>query len=185
MKRHPGRSPGRRVPLTAIAAVVVMLAACFTHSAPAKASDPDPCSLLTDETILEVQGASVSEHIASTQKAPGFRVLQCLFKTGDFSSSVSVALTLDDGGGGALRYWQERFDVDAPSGGDKEDPPKSVPDLGDAAYWVGDPFTGSLYVLAGDRFLRISIGGVADEDHRLSRSRTLAAAAMSEILGSE
>lgn len=181
MKRDARKRRGGHVRSITMVWVGVMLATGFTHAAPAEAPDPDPCSLLSDETILNVQGAPVSERVASTQEASGFRVLQCLFKTSDLSSSVSAVLTVDDGGGGALRYWKERFRVEALSGKVKGDPPRPVPELGDAAFWVGDPFTGALYVLAGERFLRISVGGVADEDARLKRCRALAAAAMLEI----
>jgi hypothetical protein len=44
------------------------------------------------------------------------------------------------------------------------------------AYWVGTPITGALYVLQGDNFVRISIGGVGEESVRIEKSKILAGA---------
>ena len=46
--------------------------------------------------------------------------------------------------------------------------------LGEEAYWTGSPITGALYVLKGDAFLRISVGGEKDESVRIKKAKTLA-----------
>jgi hypothetical protein len=49
------------------------------------------------------------------------------------------------------------------------------------AYWVGTPITGALYVLQGDNFVRISVGGVGEESARIERSKVLARAAVKRL----
>jgi hypothetical protein len=55
------------------------------------------------------------------------------------------------------------------------------PRLGDEAYWVGTPITGALYVLQGDNFVRISVGGVSEESARIEKSKVLARAAVKRL----
>ena len=46
--------------------------------------------------------------------------------------------------------------------------------FGEDAYWVGNVITGALYVLQGDIFLRISVGGVHEESARIEKAQALA-----------
>jgi hypothetical protein len=46
--------------------------------------------------------------------------------------------------------------------------------LGDEAYWSGTNIGGVLYVLKGDRLLRIGIGGGEDKEMKISKSAALA-----------
>ena len=64
------------------------------------------------------------------------------------------------------------------------DKPQPVSGLGDEAFWVADRVTGALYVLHGDIFLRLSVGGVTDEEARLQRARALAESALRRLPGS-
>jgi hypothetical protein len=50
--------------------------------------------------------------------------------------------------------------------------------VGEEAYWTGNPITGALYVLKGNSFLRISVGGSADEEARFQKAKTLAQKAL-------
>jgi hypothetical protein len=63
-------------------------------------------------------------------------------------------------------------DGEADEAGRKAQP---IPALGEEAYWVGGPVTGALYVLQGELFLRISVGGVPKESIRIAKSKSLAA----------
>jgi len=59
--------------------------------------------------------------------------------------------------------------------------PRPVPGLGEEAYWVGSPLAGALYVLQGDLFLRISVGGIPQESTRIAKSKSLANAALPRL----
>lgn len=46
---------------------------------------------------------------------------------------------------------------------------------------MGNPITGILYVLQGDVFLRLSVGGIRKESARLEKSKALARAAIRRL----
>jgi len=47
---------------------------------------------------------------------------------------------------------------------------------------VGNPISGALYVLKGDAFLRISVGGEKDESVRIKKTRTLVQKVLEHLL---
>jgi hypothetical protein len=59
--------------------------------------------------------------------------------------------------------------------------PRAIAGLGEEAYWVGGPIAGALYVLKGNTFLRISVGGIREEPVRIEKSKTLARAALKRL----
>jgi hypothetical protein len=59
--------------------------------------------------------------------------------------------------------------------------PRTIQGIGEQAYWVGSPMTGALYVLKGDTFLRISVGGVREESARIGKSVALARLALKRL----
>ena len=59
--------------------------------------------------------------------------------------------------------------------------PRAISALGEEAYWVGSLLSGALYVLQGDLFLRISVGGVPKESERIAKSKSLAAAILPRL----
>jgi hypothetical protein len=64
---------------------------------------------------------------------------------------------------------------------DEAGKPRLIPALGEEAYWVGSPISGALYVLQGDLFLRISVGGVPKESTRIDKSKSLATAILRRL----
>ena len=58
-------------------------------------------------------------------------------------------------------------------GGARKLPPRRIPDLGEQAFWTGGP-AGGLYILQGDAYVRLGIGGADDEETRIKKSTTLA-----------
>lgn len=60
-------------------------------------------------------------------------------------------------------------------------PPERIDGLGDSAYWMNNPVGGVLYVLKGDRFVRISIGGPDKQAVKLEKSKALAAVALKRL----
>jgi len=131
---------------------------------------------------------------------------QCFFRTAIFAKSVSLALATPDSAKlSALsprEYWRKQFhppeqaerEEGVPAAGQAKAPektkeerekelrkPRPVAGLGDEAYWVGSPITGALYVLKGEVFLRISVGGEKDESVRITKTKTLARKALKRL----
>ena len=69
-------------------------------------------------------------------------------------------------------------DGEADEAGRKAQP---IPALGEEAYWVGGPISGALYVLQGELFLRISVGGAPKESIRIAKSKSLATAILRRL----
>ena len=148
----------------------------------------DPCRLLTDVEVRAVQGHAPTQKIPSEQPAGSFRFTQCLYRTQELSSSVSVALGLpltDSKRSGPRDYWrtqfrrEEREEQEEPD--EKKNKPRRLAGLGDEASWVGDPVTGALYVLRGEVFLRVSVGGPRDQSQKIKDARTLAIYALKRL----
>lgn len=59
--------------------------------------------------------------------------------------------------------------------------PRPISALGEEAYWVGSSLAGALYVLQGDLFLRISVGGIPKESTRIAKSKSLATAILPRL----
>ena len=148
----------------------------------------DPCRLLTDAEVRAVQGHAPTQKIPSEQPAGSFQFTQCFYRTQELSSSVSVALgiPLSDGKrSGPRDYWQAQFKREGreerEESDEKKNEPRRVAGLGDEAFWVGDPVTGALYVLRGEVFLRVSVGGSPDQAQKIKRARTLAIYALKRL----
>jgi hypothetical protein len=145
----------------------------------------DPCRLLTDVEVRAVQGHAPTQKIPSEQPAGSFRFTQCFYRTAELSSSVSVALGIpltDSKRSGPRDYWQAQFKREEREESDeKKQEPRRLPGLGDEAFWVGDPVTGALYVLRGEVFLRVSVGGSPDQSQKIKRARTLAIYALKRL----
>jgi hypothetical protein len=186
-KQAPGRSPQKRMSSDA------------TTSASGK---KDACILLTAAEIEAVQGEAVKEAEASVQPNGEMLISGCLFRTTNFAKSVSVALaTPSSAKPSALtprKFWQKQFhapDMEEdktraggkkaqkpePEGEEETRKPRRIEGLGEDAYWVGTPIAGALYVLQGDNFVRISVGGVGEESARIEKSKVLARAVVKRL----
>jgi hypothetical protein len=145
----------------------------------------DPCRLLTDAEVRAVQGHAPTQKIPSEQAAGSFRLTQCFYRTAELPSSVSVALGIpltDSKRSGPRDYWQAQFKRDEREESDeKKQEPRRLAGLGDEAFWVGDPVTGALYVLRGEVFLRVSVGGSPDQSQKIKRAKTLAIYALKRL----
>jgi len=160
----------------------------------------DACSLLTGAEVEAVQGERVEDIKSSMQSSGGLSLSQCLFHTSIFAKSVNLTLAVpDQSGHSALtprELWRKQFQPGKPekerrnrkkdlkgreAEPDKEMPPRRISGLGEEAFWTGNPVTGALYVLQGERFLRISIGGIGEESARIEKSTALARAAIKRL----
>lgn len=160
------------------------------------------CALLTSKEIEAMQGEPVKESRSTLQLAGGMNLLQCVFHTPTAAKSVSLEVaTVNHSNSSAAtprKFWRNQFyasglrekeaPTDAkPAGGltiesqNEERKPQRIEGVGEEAYWVGNPVTGILYVLQGDVFLRLSIGGIREESARLEKSKALARAAIRRL----
>jgi hypothetical protein len=176
---------GTTLDVLSVSISTLLLLGAISSATPDK--NVDPCSLLTNSEIQAVQGYAPAQKVPSEQPAGSFRFTQCFYRTAEFSNSVSVAvgvpLTTDSKRSGPRQYWQQQFrkQVSTAPGRKKKEPPKPIAGLGDEAFWVGDPITGALYVLKGEIFLRVSVGGPSDQTEKIKRARALAAHALKRL----
>lgn len=169
-----------------------------THNA-AQQTKLDACALLSSADVQKVQGDPVQETKPSTPPAGSLVMSQCVFRTANPSKSVSVAIALP-GSTSPRAFWHKQFPSAKPSSEDaaekkraavskeekkEEDEestrPRSIAGIGEQAYWVGSPMVGALYVLKGNTFFRISVGGVREEPARIEKSVALARLALKRL----
>src|SRR6266478_3165283 len=160
----------------------------------------DVCRLITTEEIGAIQGSPIKEPKGSTRSENGFRVSQCFYTAAEFSESVNLAVIQKDPDNSARQspkdFWKEKFgrfsgDEEARDKNDQESgrqeekekliPPKQIDGIGDEAYWVSNRFGGVLYVLKGNAFISIGLGGTDDEETKLKKSKVLAQKALQRL----
>jgi hypothetical protein len=159
----------------------------------------DGCSLVSKEEVESLQATPVKE-AKSSERADGvFRVSQCFYTASEFNKSVNLALIQNDPNQQNQRspkdFWKEKFGpyntnekerdgkAETKNREEKEEvtAPKRISGLGDDAYWISNRFGGVLYVLKGDAFISIGLGGLDDEDTKLRKSRILAQKALQRL----
>jgi len=170
-----------------------------TRRAPKAAPTVNACLLLTSAELQAAVGEPLAEARPSTGPAGRIQTSECLFRTPTFAKSVSLTVARPGNATptSALReFWRNQFHAtrereEDTAGEHRERPsaseaelergarrPRAVSGLGDDAFWVGSQISGALYVLEGDVFLRVSVGGIANESTRLAKSKMAASAAI-------
>jgi len=153
----------------------------------------DVCGLITNQEIEAIQGSPIKETKSSARSDAAFLVSQCFYTATEFSKSVSLAVMQRDPGRPTTTspkdFWKERFgrysgeekerDKDKEQTERKEEkeeslPPKKIDGIGEEAFWASNRFGGMLYVLKGDAFISISVGGTDDEETKIKKSKALA-----------
>lgn len=151
----------------------------------------DACALINGPEIESVQGESVKETKLSGHSAGGFSVSQCFFTLPTFTNSISLMVALKGEGTDARDpkdFWRSTFHDkkeragERKKGEEKEEsaPPQRVSGISDEAFWIGNQVSGALYVLKGNTYVRISIGGPSKEASK-GRSKTLAQKAIARL----
>ena len=157
----------------------------------------DACSLLTSAEIEGVQKEAVKETKLSGSSNGGFSVSQCFFTLPTFTNSISLQVTQrgdDSAARDPREFWRETFHRDRKSEKEREReekekgrekrrseeeeegegaPPLKVSGVGDEAFWVGSRVAGALYVLKGNSYLRVSIGGAGAQKEKIQKSKDL------------
>src|SRR5262249_23577202 len=113
--------------------------------------------------------------------------------------SVTLTLATPNSGkpAGVRKFWQQQFHGSRQEEGEQArgqvasereaereeelQKARTINGNGDEAYWVGNPVAGALYVLRGNAFLRVSVGGVREESARIEKSKALAQAALKRL----
>ena len=156
------------------------------------------CSLLTSAEIKTVQGEALKEAKASERSSGNFLTSICYYELPTSSNSISLSLTESDpdkrGGQTVKQYWETTFGRDenkkergekkAEARGEEEEegaPMRPVPGIGDEAFWSGSRVGGALYVMKGDHYIRISIGGKGDNEAKMEKSKKLAQKALKRL----
>lgn len=163
----------------------------------------DACSLITNDEVQKVQESKVADAKASETSDGHFRIGQCFYTTEPFNKSVSLAITQRDTASDKAvdpkTFWQETFGKYSGQSpereGDEEKkkslttneqeegrrPPKKIDGVGEDAFWSAGRIGGALYVLKGNVFIRISVGGPETEETRIEKTKALAIKALSRL----
>jgi hypothetical protein len=150
----------------------------------------DACSLLTSKEIESIQGEPLQDSKSSGSTAGAMSFSQCYFALPTSSNSISLTVMQKLDGPNARdpkEYWKETFhaDKDKEKGhaeeGEKGAAPEKIEKLGDEAFWMGNRVGGELYVLKGNSFIRISVGGAGDKAAKIDKSSKLAEAILKRI----
>jgi len=145
----------------------------------------EACSLLTKEEIQAVQGEAFKDTRPSHKLASGLSVAQCYFELPTAANSVVLTVTRKaEGGSEPNQSWQEIFHSERRSkrkeeGGEKE--PQKIDGLGEEAFWTGTRIGGALFVLKGNCYIRISVGGAGDQAQKIEKSKTLAESVLKRL----
>jgi hypothetical protein len=165
----------------------------------------EACGLITNEEVGSVQSTAISEAKSSEASDGVYLITQCYYASTGPNLSVSLAVTQTDPksptGRSSRERWKEIFGrfntaMDAERkkeekkeqkgvGQEKEEekmaPSKKIEGVSEEAFWSGNRFGGALYVLKGDVFIRISVGGADNEETKIEKSKMLAQKALGRL----
>ena len=164
-----------------------------------------PCVLITNDEVGAIQHATVTDAKSSSGISGAMLMSQCYYSAKEPNMSVSLAVIehnpQDASAPDAKSYWTQSFhrftgdESDEEKPGEKKEklggvereekekgvPPKRLDGIGEEAFWSGNRFGGALYVLKGDVFIRVSVGGPDNEETKIEKSKTLAQKALSRL----
>jgi hypothetical protein len=174
--------------------VASITASCFVFAMAARAATLDVCRLIPTSAFQSVEGAPAVDTKGSERVTGGLRIAQCFYTLSTSSRSVSLEVTLP-GPDPATRshpkdYWRRLFhdrDRQDREARESESGLVEVPGLGAPAFWEGTGPVGALYAFHKDSIVRVSIGGAAEHDVSVEKTKTLLRAALSSLdrLGKE
>jgi len=150
----------------------------------------DACSLLTSQEIEAIQGAPLKDTKPSVNSQGGTAVSQCYFLLPVAADSIVLTVTQRAGGSNSpdpKQSWEDIFHADKEKESEREEgenkspPPERIGGLGDEAFWAPRRFGGTLYVLKGNTYISLSVGGSGDQATKLQKSRALAEIALKHL----
>lgn len=178
-----------------LAILALLLAGISPPGDPSQRGFMEPCRLLTRDEVGKVAGGRIAETKATRRVAGSIEVADCFYRAERFDGSVSLEMARSAKAseqrvrerwravfyGEANREGEgeaEESSLGEASGKEKAPPPRPIEGLGDEAFWLGNPASGVLYVLKGDRYLRISVGGAGDDGVKQRKATDLARQAL-------
>ena len=149
-------------------------------------ADNFACTLLTKEETQAVQGEPFKATKPTQHSVGGLSVSQCYFELPTAVNSIVLTVTRKaEGGTDPTQSWREIFHREESARkkeekeGEKE--PVKVEGVGDEAFWTGNRVGGALYVLKGNCYIRISVGGAGDQAQKIENSKKLALAVLNRL----
>jgi hypothetical protein len=144
------------------------------------------CALLTKEETEAVQGEPFKATKPSQKSSMGLIVAQCYFELPTTVNSIVVTVTQKAPGADGRdpkQSWQEIFHKEGSSEKKEEKgaKPEKIEGVGDEAFWTGTRVGGALYVLKGNSYLRISLGGAGDRAEKIEKSKALAQSVLKRL----
>lgn len=171
--------------------------ASLPTSSPVKAPGAvDACTLLTSADIQAVQGEPLKTTKPSQQAGHEFVIDICYYELPTPSNSVSLSLAQPNPNkkDSVREFWENTFGDSEHGRKEKERegegaegeleegaPPRKIAGLGQEAFWFSSPIGGVLYVLKGDHYIRISVGGKGTSEAKLNKSKALAKKALARL----
>ncbi len=145
--------------------------------------DLDACQLLTSGQVATIQGESPVRFKGSHHPEGEVTRSQCFWTLPTHTRSVSLEVTHGDPAAVRARWAHFFHGADGPKAGGKTGAPRPVSGLGEEAFWAGNAEVGGLYVLAGDSFLRLAVGGGDEDEERIERTSALARHVLAGLSG--
>lgn len=177
-----------------LAILALLLAGFSPPGGRSEKSAVDPCGLLTRAEVARVAGAPVVETKTTRRAAGEIEVSDCFYRTERFDRSVSVEIARSAKAAkqSIRERWTASFEAEKEreedgghaeeaNGKEKAPPPRRVEGVGDEAFWLGNPASGVLYVLKGDAYLRVSVGGAGDDAVKQRQATELARRALARM----
>jgi hypothetical protein len=196
----PAAGESAATPASSSAAATATPVPAGSPGAAAAKGKVDACSLLTSADIQPVQGEPLKDTKPSDRVSGNLITSTCYYELPTPSNSISLSLTQNDPakqGQTTREFWKERFgalerkptqagektrsEPEKREGEEESAALEPVSGLGDEAFWSGSRIGGALYVLKGNRYLRISVGGAGDKEAKLKKSKKLAQAALRKM----
>jgi hypothetical protein len=179
----------------------LLVLGCLASRAAAATVKFDPCSLLTRREIEEVQGDRLTSRKGSEPERGRFAVSQCFYTLATFSKSISLEVTrrLPGETESPRAHWKQMFFRAIEKGKEREgeaEPgeesgrekareaaatPRPIAGVGDEAYWDGSNLGGGLFVLKGDTYFRLSVGGPDNATVKIEKLKKLARLALPRL----
>jgi uncharacterized protein DUF3558 len=160
------------------------LAAPTVEAAPAETA-ADACTLLTKEEVQAVQGEPFKDTKPSQKLAAGLSVSQCYFELPTAVNSVVLTVTRKAADGrDPGDSWQDMFHREKATRKKEEaeeKEPQKIDGLGEEAFWTGTRVGGALFVLKGNCYIRISVGGAGDQAQKIEKSKALAESVLKRL----
>jgi hypothetical protein len=155
-------------------------------SAATPVADNFACTLLTKEETQAVQGEPFKNTKPTQHSVGGMNVVQCYFELPTPVNSIVLTVTRKaEGEADPSQSWRAIFhrEESAPKKAEKEEQkePLKVEGVGDEAFWTGNRVGGALYVLKGNCYIRISLGGAGDQALKIENSKKLALAVLKRL----